>query len=196
MRVLRTGVYLFAEFLFLYTLLVGAVFVFFWLATDMGFVVGAMIVLWALVCVPVAAVAVTVGPRWINGHDGDEWMHGIYQPWRPLAMLGWTAKAMGDGKTGLAGNRRGKQVWFHSDGRVTAYDVIDHLSFHLDAQCIGHTKMGGIIVRDGGTRWGVDPDPDQPFVTVWADTANTSFRDQIIHGVEDFLAGEMALDLA
>lgn len=33
MRVLRTGVYLFAEFLFLYALLVGAVFVFFWLAT-------------------------------------------------------------------------------------------------------------------------------------------------------------------
>lgn len=195
MRFIKTGLYLFAEFLFVYAALVGAVILFFWLATGFSFVVGLMTALWAIACVPFAAVSVAVGPRWINGRRHDEWIHGIYQPWRPLAMLGWSANAMGDGKVGVLGNRSSEEVWFEPARGVTAYDVIDRLSRHLDESGIENTHLGSLIVRDGGTKWGADPDPQLPMIKVWADTRNSEFREQVVCGVREFLVNELRLEL-
>lgn len=195
MRFLRTGIYLFAEFLFLYALLTGGVYVFFSLATGWNFTVGLLFALWAAVCIPFCLVGVTVGPQWLFGQRSELVMHGFYRPWRPLAMIGWSNAALGDGRRGAFGNRHEQEIWFESDDGVTAYDVVDRLSQHLDDQGLEHSKLGGLIVRDGGTRWGVDPDGELPLLTVWADTRQTRHHAQVVAGVEQFLCETMGLRL-
>lgn len=83
--------------------------------------------------------------------------HGAYDPVRPVATL---ARAIGNARDERAGYsaQAGKSLAIAFSGSgVESVDVIDRLSAMLDANGMGYTRMGGILVRDGSTRWGAIP---------------------------------------
>lgn len=87
MKIIRMGLYLLAEAVTLYVLLVGAVFAFLWFGTDFSFTVGLIFTLFAIASIPFALVAVTVGPHWLSGRPHQAWIYGVYSPLRPLAFI-------------------------------------------------------------------------------------------------------------
>jgi len=185
-RLIRMAIYLGAEFLCVYTLLVGSVFAFFWFGTGLPPVVQLIFAFFALISIPLCAVAVLVGPAILLESRAELLLEGAYRPWRPLALLGWVGHASG-------ANRQTVQLHFAASGAVTATDVMIRLSEQLRRDGIAHACTASILVHDEGVTWGVAPDLTAPTLTVWADSNNPAFRRQIFDGVRQFMTGTLGL---
>lgn len=77
-----------------------------------------------------------------------------------------------------------------------AYDVVDALAAHLARHGIRHSKSGGILVRDDGATWWLEPELGERRVTGWVECGERGRKHEIVTAVRDFLERDMGLRVA
>jgi hypothetical protein len=132
----------------------------------------------------------------IGGDLRDVWTRR-YRPIRLLSMISTAAGAFrGESTLPVYGHRRVFAFDFSGPPSVSAYDVIDRLSEELNGRGIRHSKAGGILVDNNGTRWWLEPELGANRVTGWVESEEDSNREQIIGALRQFLSRDMGLRLA
>lgn len=193
MTFMQKLLYIAAEFMALYCIVLAAGYFFYFRGhmetIDDMLVVGA----YMLLAVPFSAIAVTVGPNlWMRGLKNSV-LFGFGSPWRPITATRHLLSQIAPKPDPRHARRCEAQIDFDGLGGPGAADLVERLARHLQETGISRSKTGGLIVFDNDTRWGVEPDPIAPRLTVWIDHPETKFQDQVFEGVRSFVDAELGI---
>lgn len=185
--------YIAGEFMALYCIVLATGYFFYFRghmeSSDDMLVVGAYMIL----AVPFSAIAVTVGPNLFMRGLKHSILFGFGSPWRPITaaryLLSRHAPKPQPGHT----RRCEAQIDYDGRGGPSAAALVERLARQMQETGISRSKTGGLIVFDNDTRWGVEPDPVEPRLTVWIDHPERKFQDQVFEGVRSFVDAELGI---
>lgn len=148
-------------------------------------VIGAYMIL----AIPFCLIAVTIGPNLFLFGFRRSVLLGIYGPWRPITATRHLLSRFGARPDPRAANRCEAEITYDAAGSPSARELVEGLAQQLRETGIGRSKTGGLIVYDNDTRWGVEPDPAEARLTVWIESADHRFQDQVFEGVRSYVDG-------
>ncbi|MDO7844286.1 hypothetical protein [Sphingomonas immobilis] len=76
------------------------------------------------------------------------------------------------------------------------FEVVRLIAAEIARLEITHSFLGTLTVRDGRTRWRVEPAIDRPRISGWVQADTASDREQIVAAIHDFLTEEVGLSLS
>jgi hypothetical protein len=177
--------YIIAETLVLYVVLMGFSVLFVWGWRGFDDLGQLLLLLFAVVHLGAALKLVLIG------NHRSIWT-GFYRPVRILSLMLPGIAAFRQQST-LPGFGQRKTFRFDYDGEVASYDVVEALSARLRRQGIRHAKSGGLLVEDNDTTWWIEPEMGSSTLSGWVQSARRRSRDQIIGGIREFLERDMRL---
>lgn len=196
---MRRLLYLFAEFVTFYLIMVLFAVAIIGLTLGFGGFGGVLMILLLVMLIPVSfkAVLVGIGVNWTGLSRPAYWLlTGTYRPVRPLAVilpLLWNLK---EGRpVGLWGNRKPLVFTYEPQSAPDSLDVADALAAELTRQNISHTRSTGLHVRDGATQWMLMPVLNQPKLEGWVQADDARDREAAEQAIRTFLTAKLNLVL-
>jgi hypothetical protein len=76
------------------------------------------------------------------------------------------------------------------------FEVVRLIAAEIERLDITHSFLGALTVRDGRTRWRVEPAIGVARISGWVQADSTGDREQIIAAIREFLTREIGLTLS
>ena len=182
-----------AEFMVLYCIVLAVGYNFYFAGHMDTFEDMLVIAAYMILAVPFSAIAVTVGPNLFMYGLRDSLLFGFGSPWRPIAATRHLLSRYSEQPDPRQARRCEAEIDFGGLGGPSAATLVDRLARQLQQTGISRSNTGGLIVFDNDTRWGVEPDPLEPRLTVWIDHTDKKFQDQVFEGVRSFVDAELGV---
>ena len=182
--------YLVKEFVALYCIVLAAGYFFYFAGHMKTFDDMLVVIAYMILAIPFCAIAVTVGPNLFMYGLKNSIFYGFGGPWRPITATRHLLSRYQPKPDPRHPNRSEADITYDCPAGPSAAALVERLARQLQETGISRSQTGGLIVFDNDTRWGVEPDPVEPRLTVWVDHPEKKFQDQVFEGVRAFVDAE------